>query len=352
MVRTRNQRQGKIPRKGTAQQFAGTGIPSNPVRIEEEEASTVIMDPVPISQVPFEEIQEIRNPSPGNLTIDLHGDFTISSPTMDESRDNVHCTHEEEENPNIEPTPPHHPLSDREQRRRKRSDPYEGADPRAKRPNDFPVSARPPRGTPNIPPPRKDNTKKQKGKNTEEEDEWIPDDTELVTKPTEGKRRKLTAKEKGKQKIIGCADLSKLPKPYCPKFLTRENAKGWNKFVEKSIINQKLLELEKLENHEQISDALAKNQLLGSVMNIYPYEEHAIKEFYSNLTKATTNPTDSMFGKIYLRGKFYVFSPEIINEYLGTPSGDQNIQLESEQVASELTAGNVSFDKNKIKVAP
>ncbi|XP_019177737.1 PREDICTED: uncharacterized protein LOC109172943 [Ipomoea nil] len=58
-----------------------------------------------------------------------------------------------------------------------------------------------------------------------------------------------------------------------------------------------------------------------------------------------------MYGKAYLIGKFYEFNPEIINNHLGTTSEEQGVQLESEQVIQELTAGNVSFDKNKIKAA-
>ncbi|XP_019156864.1 PREDICTED: uncharacterized protein LOC109153450 [Ipomoea nil] len=335
MVRTRNQRQGKIPRRGTTSQFAGIGIPSNPVCIEEEVTTTIVMDPVPISQVPFEEVQ---NPRQGNLTVDLYGDLTISPSIEDELRENnVNPTQDEEEHPVVEPSPP-------------------------------------PSLTPNIPPPRQIITKKQRGKNIEEEQDWIPDeireDNECEEEGSGKKRKKLTAKEKGKQKIVrnsekktlpakdngkqkvvSDADLTKLPKPYSSKFLSKENAKDWNKFVDKNIINQKILILDKLENYAQISETLARNNLLGTVTNIYPYEEQVIREFYSNLTKATINPKTPMFGMVYLRGKFFEFNPEIINEYLGTSTGEQEIQLQNEQVAYELTAGNVSFDTNKIKVA-
>ncbi|XP_019175569.1 PREDICTED: uncharacterized protein LOC109170887 [Ipomoea nil] len=58
-----------------------------------------------------------------------------------------------------------------------------------------------------------------------------------------------------------------------------------------------------------------------------------------------------MYGKVYVRGKFYDFNQELINEYLGSSNEDQGIQLESEQIALEITAGNVVFEKNKIKAA-
>ncbi|XP_019171061.1 PREDICTED: uncharacterized protein LOC109166623 [Ipomoea nil] len=58
-----------------------------------------------------------------------------------------------------------------------------------------------------------------------------------------------------------------------------------------------------------------------------------------------------MYGKVYVRGKFYEFTPKTINSYLGTPETEQEMEINSEQVAKELTAGNVTFEKNKIKAA-
>ncbi|XP_019162012.1 PREDICTED: uncharacterized protein LOC109158581 [Ipomoea nil] len=91
-----------------------------------------------------------------------------------------------------------------------------------------------------------------------------------------------------------------------------------------------------MDNLEQIQEALTQNQLLGTVTHIEPYDEQVIQEFYCNLTKNTTTPSSPMYGKVYLRG-----SSEI----------EQNVEVTSEQVAQEITAGNVSFEKNKIKVA-
>ncbi|XP_019198083.1 PREDICTED: uncharacterized protein LOC109191866 [Ipomoea nil] len=69
------------------------------------------------------------------------------------------------------------------------------------------------------------------------------------------------------------------------------------------------------------------------------------------MTKTITTPSSSLYGKVYVRGNFYDFTPDIINRCLGTSEIEQEIELNSEQVAKELTAGNVSFEKNKIKAA-
>nr|GMD43982.1 uncharacterized protein LOC109154282 [Ipomoea batatas] len=83
--------------------------------------------------------------------------------------------------------------------------------------------------------------------------------------------------------------------------MTKQNATKWDSILAGKIINQKILVLQKLEDNEQISEALLNSQMLGTVTNIEPYEENAIYEFYSNLGTGTTTPSDPMYGKVYLR---------------------------------------------------
>nr|GLL37598.1 uncharacterized protein LOC109153798 [Ipomoea trifida] len=119
--------------------------------------------------------------------------------------------------------------------------------------------------------------------------------------------------------------------------MTKQNATKWDSILARKIINQKILVLEKLEDNEQISEALLNSQMLGTVTNIKPYEE---KIFYSNLGTGTTTSSDPMYGKVYLRGNFYNFTPALINEYMGTSPREEEVEVTSEQVAQELTAGN------------
>ncbi|XP_031099803.1 uncharacterized protein LOC116004001 [Ipomoea triloba] len=106
-----------------------------------------------------------------------------------------------------------------------------------------------------------------------------------------------------------------------------------------------------MKDYEQISEIFIHSQMLGTVTNIEPYEESVIHEFYNNLGAGISTPSDPMYGKIYLRGKFYDFTPSLINDYMGTSTTENSASINSEQVAQELTAGNVSFEKNKIKAA-
>nr|GMC80044.1 uncharacterized protein LOC109166667 [Ipomoea batatas] len=313
--------------------------------------ATIVMDPVPISQMPFQEIQESRaspdeDPlSPGNSippSIEIE-EVTNPMPMADNLGEN-----------NVE-TPVPTPSTDKTQRKRKRVDPFEGADPRAKRPEDFPISARPPRRRPNIPPPRKPKTIKKKQKETEEETSWNSEkeasETEEIsenvgTRTSAKKGKGVAEEESGTQ-----ANTSNLPKPYSKKFLTKQNATKWEKVTTRKIISQKLFVLDKMKDSEQISEILIHSQMLGTVTNIEPYEESVIHEFYNNLGAGTSTPSDPMYEKIYLRGKFYEFPPSLINDYMDTPTTENSASINSEQVAQELTTGNVSFEKNKIKAA-
>ncbi|XP_019170436.1 PREDICTED: uncharacterized protein LOC109166007 [Ipomoea nil] len=208
---------------------------------------------------------------------------------------------------------------------------------------------------------------------TEDEQDWTPNEdndgaervrsraqkkSQLPTKEKEKqkkkpttKRDKLSSKEKGKQKVGTNADMSYLPKPHSTTFLRREAVSLWKRIIERKIISQKLLPIDKLDNPEQIQDILITSQLQGTVTNIEPYDEQVIQEFYCNMTKTISTPSSPLYGKVYVRGSFYDFTPDIINRYLGTPEAEQNMEINSEQVAQELTAGNVIFEKNKIKAA-
>ncbi|XP_031091077.1 uncharacterized protein LOC115996071 [Ipomoea triloba] len=265
----------QAPRRGISQTER---VDSSSVPEYTGDPATIVMDPVPISQVPFQEIQESR-----------------ASPDEDP------LSPEHLPTQNVE-TPVPTPSTDKTQRKRKRVDPFEGADPRAKRAEDFPISARPPRGKPNIPPPRKPKANKKKQKETEEETSW---NSEKEASETEEISENVGTRTRARKSLR--------------KHTAKEKGKG-----------------------------VAEEE---SVTNIEPYEESVIHEFYNNLGAGTSTPSDPMYGKIYLRGKFYDFTTSLINDYMGTSTTENSASINSEQVAQELTAGNVSFEKNKIKAA-
>ncbi|XP_019171008.1 PREDICTED: uncharacterized protein LOC109166520 [Ipomoea nil] len=337
------------------------------------------MDPVPISQAPFQDVREIASSGTLNLSVDLYEDPPDSSKETytGSLKGKKKQRNQSDHNPIHVPwtmNPPHNhgrTSSEYQEKKKRKQDPFEGTDPRAKRPNDFPIRVGLPQRQPNFPPRlTKSKPKKPRGNLTEDEESWVPDNTDddfehtgprTRAKHKEKEKGKLPCelskliKKKGKRKVrCDNADLSKLPKSHNSKFLNKQSVKLWDKIGERKIINQKLLVLDRLDNHEQITEALTNRNLLGTVTHVEPYDEHIIQEFllfYCNLTKETTKPSSSLYGKVYIRGNFYDFNPGIINNYMGTSNEEQSVQISSEQIALELTAGNVTFEKGKIKAA-
>ncbi|XP_019179170.1 PREDICTED: uncharacterized protein LOC109174386 [Ipomoea nil] len=337
MVRTRNQRMGKIPQRGvtgSSSQYTSTGESSNPLCVEEESPPTVVIDPVPISKVPFGEPQEQSNVPPGNPNLPLvsHDEQPNCMPISADLGDNRIVDPNDlvvqlrfAINRGWEPDLSSY-VSFEEEMNLREPEVEEHDEPQNQEAN------RPP--------------------SPQNEEHIIAIETIPISRVNKNPRkRKKSDQEKGKQKVVNNADMSNLPKPHSTTFLRKKSVNLWKRIVEKKIISQKLLIIDRLDNSEQIQEVLITNQLLGTVTNIEPYDEQVIQVFYCNLTKTTYIPSSPMYGKVYLRGNFYDFRPDTINSYLGTPETEQNMEINSEQVAQELTAGNVSFEKNKIKAA-
>ncbi|XP_019183086.1 PREDICTED: uncharacterized protein LOC109178044 [Ipomoea nil] len=260
-------------------------------------------------------------------------------------------------------TSPNETNPDEFLRKRRRVDPYEGADPRAKRPCDFPISVGPPRRIPNIPPPRMTRTAKRKQKKVD--DDWENSkecQNERSKKPqvnvskNQGKsRRKFTSKEKGKQTakidVETTLPTPDLPQPLNNQFQDRASSNLWHKTSQRKIIPQKLVNLENLKDGEHIIELLAQGKLLDTVTKIEPFEEKMIHEFYSNLKKESSVPSSPLYGKIYLRGNYYDFSPDVINTCYNTFEQDDQFNHNGDIITQEITAGNVVLEKKKIKAA-
>ncbi|KAK6150382.1 hypothetical protein DH2020_015314 [Rehmannia glutinosa] len=72
-----------------------------------------------------------------------------------------------------------------------------------------------------------------------------------------------------------------------------------------------------------------------------PYVERVIKEFYCNLLLDSFNPNSAKFGEVFLRKKVYHFTPQIVNEFLGTEDVVEDGQeITDGMVIQELTANH------------
>lgn len=90
-------------------------------------------------------------------------------------------------------------------------------------------------------------------------------------------------------------------------------------------------------------ELLTDAQLLKTVTDLGPYYPKLVKEFLVNLSATIDQPDSSEFNKVYVRGHAFVFSPTVINDYLGHGRIITTDRLPSmNTVAKEITG-----DENK-----
>ena len=64
-------------------------------------------------------------------------------------------------------------------------------------------------------------------------------------------------------------------------------------------------------------ELLGALNFLDTITKMRPYVKFIVLEFYSNIKKGMDDPTSLDFQRIYVRGHHFVFSPSILNNYLG-----------------------------------
>ncbi|XP_019177734.1 PREDICTED: uncharacterized protein LOC109172939 [Ipomoea nil] len=82
--------------------------------------------------------------------------------------------------------------------------------------------------------------------------------------------------------------------------------------------------------------------LLKTVTSICPYSKLLTYEFYCNLNEEIDNLTGTRCMQIFIRGKWYVFGPDMINEYYGLKGVHEEDITDWDLVAKTLTCGHTT----------
>lgn len=75
-----------------------------------------------------------------------------------------------------------------------------------------------------------------------------------------------------------------------------------------------------------------------------------VQEFYCNLFDSCVTENDLSFHKIFVRGKFYDFSPSVINTFLGTSSNPLIPPIDEDVIWHDLTNRLMDSQHGKVKV--
>lgn len=55
---------------------------------------------------------------------------------------------------------------------------------------------------------------------------------------------------------------------------------------------------------------------------MFPYNKNVVHEFYANLTSSYVDLESSRYGKVFVHGRVYTFTPEVINDLFSMPNVD------------------------------
>ncbi|KAK6152838.1 hypothetical protein DH2020_012477 [Rehmannia glutinosa] len=117
-------------------------------------------------------------------------------------------------------------------------------------------------------------------------------------------------------------------------------SKNWKSCLRQRVFQDKKILMQEFELNNMIG-YLKERKLFGTVTYARPYVERVAKEFYCNLLLDSFNPNSAKFGEAFLRKKVYHFTPQIVNDSLGTEDVIEDRQkITDGMVVHELTANH------------
>ncbi|KAK2372373.1 hypothetical protein QL285_073512 [Trifolium repens] len=129
-----------------------------------------------------------------------------------------------------------------------------------------------------------------------------------------------------------------------------ESAQKWKFVANRRLALERELSVEALEQKEIIA-LIEKAGLMKTVSGIGDCYEKLVKEFLVNIPEDCDNTLSKEYHKVYVRGKCVMFSPAIINKYLGNKEdGYAELEVTNNQVCKTITANQVKVWPMKGKV--
>ncbi|XP_073138662.1 uncharacterized protein [Henckelia pumila] len=128
---------------------------------------------------------------------------------------------------------------------------------------------------------------------------------------------------------------------YSSAFYSKDVADCWDKYADREFLEEHNIDLESYEAQNMINFFEVRN-LLATVTTVGPYCREIVRDFYCNLTEAVKDPRYLKYGKVYVRGQIFSFSPGVINRFLHTPASDDVALPSMNEMTSFITRGQVS----------
>ncbi|XP_057811531.1 uncharacterized protein LOC131025761 [Salvia miltiorrhiza] len=102
-------------------------------------------------------------------------------------------------------------------------------------------------------------------------------------------------------------------KSYSTHFYTREAKNALKVLAARKFHNDRRAD-EDFFSKYKLDILLQDRGMWGKVVNVFPYDAEIVREFYVNLMTEAFDPKSVKFGKVFVRGKVFDFSPTAINK--------------------------------------
>ncbi|VFQ98692.1 unnamed protein product [Cuscuta campestris] len=143
---------------------------------------------------------------------------------------------------------------------------------------------------------------------------------------------------------------SEIKTPEAPLPLSKKAKSSAKNLIEKKhIISQRNIDVDDFTLKTNLIPLLKARKLLRSVTLPGSYVKQVVREFYCNLNESFIHSTDENFEKVFVRGKYYDFSPAAVNEFLGV-NDELDVQIGEATMWKELTHGARNSQQSTNKV--
>ncbi|XP_019164470.1 PREDICTED: uncharacterized protein LOC109160642 [Ipomoea nil] len=162
-----------------------------------------------------------------------------------------------------------------------------------------------------------------------------------VNSTTSTRKMKPTTRSRGRSVTPNVQTASDSPDTsiYTPQFVSATAQGKWSTMVRQELIVQRSVDENQLNSVCDILPLLSEVGLMKTVTSIFPYSMLLTYEFYCNLNEEIDNLTGTRCMQIFIRGKWYVLDPDVINEYYGLKAVDEEEITDWDLVARTLTSG-------------
>ncbi|XP_057811009.1 uncharacterized protein LOC131025281 [Salvia miltiorrhiza] len=133
----------------------------------------------------------------------------------------------------------------------------------------------------------------------------------------------------------------RLRKSYSTRFYTREAKNALKVLAARKFHNDRRAD-EDFFTKYKLDILLQDRSMWGTVVNVFPYDAEIVREFYVNLMTEAFDPKSVKYGKVFVRGKVFDFSPSAINKACYTANTNtDDVEVDDDEMTRELTGGKL-----------